>query len=71
MIGTMRVYGLEHPVASAPRLPKLLSGDVPWGEAGLPPASHWPDGRGDETWETLSYVMLWICGLWGIGLCFS
>ena len=26
--------------------------------------------RASEYWETLSYVVIWLCGLIGVGLCF-
>ena len=29
-----------------------------------------PEHRASEHWETLSYVVIWLCGLIGIGLCF-
>jgi hypothetical protein len=30
----------------------------------------WVAGRPGEAWETLSYVVIWLCGLTGIVLCF-
>jgi hypothetical protein len=39
-------------------------------KAGAPLVPFLPDqGRG-ELWETLSYGILWLSGLMGIGLCF-
>ena len=29
-----------------------------------------PEHRSNEYWETLSYVVIWLCGLIGVGLCF-
>ena len=29
-----------------------------------------PEHRASEYWETLSYVVIWLCGLIGVGLCF-
>jgi hypothetical protein len=67
----MRVQHLSKPVASG-RLGAV------WAQGETPPpvrphrwvAAHPRDEWSGEFWETLSYAILWLCGLIGIGLCF-
>ena len=46
-----------------------------WSEDAGPCAEPWlalssPQHEASEYWETLSYVVIWLCGLIGVGLCF-
>jgi hypothetical protein len=40
------------------------------GEPGRSLVLRWADDRAGEFWETLSYAVIWLSGLIGIGLCF-
>lgn len=43
---------------------------VPCAEPSLWLALGSVDHRAGELWETLSYLVIWVCGLAGVGLCF-
>jgi hypothetical protein len=66
-----RIHDANEHVASVALAHSVLS------EAATPSAGHhlWlglcsRDHRAGELWETLSYVVIWLCGLMGVGLCF-
>ncbi len=71
MIFAGEIQGLDEVVASV----ALAPAGQP---AGLGPSAEprlWlevssPEHRANEYWETLSYVVIWLCGLTGVGLCF-
>ena len=56
------------PVVWAP--PVLFEVVPPRSEPGLRLASPLLNDSARDLWETLSFAMLWLCGLLGVGLCF-
>jgi hypothetical protein len=67
----LRVQGLHGPVASDVRLCAVrIQGTAPAAKRKLRAVMPSVDGRVGELWETLSYAVLRLCGLTGIGLCF-
>jgi len=61
------IQGLDEAVASAALARLGRSRDA---APSLSPALRAPECRAGDRWETLSYVVIWLCGLIGVALCF-
>jgi hypothetical protein len=71
MIAVGQIHHLDESLASVALARAVLSEDAgpsvePRPCLALRSAGH----RTGEFWETVSYVVIWLCGLIGIGLCF-
>jgi len=67
----LRVQGLDGPV------PRVALAHTVWIRSAALSARpqlgigwHSADDQAGEFWETLSYAVIWLCGLIGIGFCF-
>ena len=71
MILAGEIQGVDEAVASVALARTGRSEDTgPSAELRLSLALRSPEHRANEYWETLSYVVIWLCGLIGVGLCF-
>ena len=68
MNSRLRVQGLGETIARAGIVCAVRARDAcPSDKA---PLWSVPDDRLGDIWETLSYLVIWVCGLTGIALCF-
>ena len=63
----LRVQRVDEPVAGVALVRVIRTQDAArLPKAGLSSAWRWADDQAGEFWETLSYAVIWLCGLIGI-----
>jgi hypothetical protein len=66
----LRAFRLSQPAARlVPRNIIWIQHSAPSGRPHLRPVSISGNDRVGDSWETVTYTVLWLCGLVAIGLC--